>query len=174
MRRLEKFFPPGYEYKVELRLAGALWGGTVGVSILWFALDLYLAIERLYQKVSYGNLSNMSGRKVLQEGVWVEAFAELVGWYWELYLPALLFLAIMPLYHYFYYYRDSRSIYVMRRLPGKGITFKSCVQGSALEAGIVLASAVLLYFLYYGIYCYPMWCCGGYSPSSSCSRPEKV
>ena len=41
----------------------------------------------------------------------------------------------------------------MRRLPGKGITFKSCVRGPAFGAGIVLASAALLYFLYYGIYC---------------------
>lgn len=147
MRRLKRFFPPGYEYKGELWLAGILWGGPVGVSVFRFVLSLYLAVGKLYQNVSY-----MDYRKVLREGARVAAYAELVEWYWALWIPAILFLAAMPLYHY-YYYCDTRSIYVMRRLPRRGITFKSCVQGPALGVVIVLATAVLLYLLYYGIYC---------------------
>lgn len=148
MKKLEKLFPPGYEYKGELWLAGLLWGGAAGVSVLRFALGLYVAVGKLYQ-----NLSHMDYRKVLREGARVEAYAELVEWYWALWIPAILFLAAMPLYHYFYYYRDTRSIYVMRRLPRRGITFKSCVRGPALGVVIVLVTAVLLYLLYYGIYC---------------------
>lgn len=147
MKRFKRFFPPGYEYKGELLLAGLLWGGTAGVSVFCFALHLYVAVGKLYQNVSYTDY-----RRVLREGARVVAFAELVEWYWALWLPAILFLAAMPLYHY-YYYRDTRSIYVMRRLPRRGITFKSCVQGPALEMGIILVTAVCLHLLYYGIYC---------------------
>ncbi len=154
MRRYERLFPPGYEYRAELWLTGILWGGAAGVSALRFAMELYAAVGKLYQRVRCMDLSYISYRMVLREGARVEAFAELAGWYWALYLPVLLFLAVMPLYHYFYYFRDARSIYVMRRLPGKGITFKSCVRGPALEACIILSSAALLYFLYYGIYCW--------------------
>ena len=149
MRRFEKFFPPGYGYRAELGITGVLWGGAVAVSALRYGVELYLAVERLYREVGSGDFGN---RRILRDGVWVEAFSELAGWYWMLSLPVLLFLAVMPLYHYCYY-RDTGSIYVMRRLPGKGITFKSCVRGPVLGAVIVLASAVLLYFLYYGIYC---------------------
>lgn len=150
MRRLEKYFPPGYEYEAEVGLAVFLWGGTVCVSVLYFAFELYYAINKLYQSIPYAAVGY---RRVLREGARVEAFAELVEWYWALWLPALLFLAALPLLHYFYYYHDSRSIYVMRRLPQRGVTFKSCVRGPALGAGIVLGAAVLLYVLYFGIYC---------------------
>lgn len=149
MRRLEKLFPPGYEYETEVWLAVFFWGGTVGASAIYFAVYLHGAIEKLYQHAPYVSIGF---RRVLREGARVEAFAELVEWYWALWLPAFLFLAVMPLIHYIYYYRDTRSIYVMRRLPRRGITFKSCVRGPALGAGIVLATAAFLYLLYFGIY----------------------
>ncbi len=145
MRGLEKCYPPGYAYRGEMGIAGILWGMAVGSGAVYFLQALYSAIEKLYHYVDY--------RRVLREGVRVVPFTELVEGYWALFVPVLVFLLVMPLYHYAYYCRESKSIYVMRRLPQRGVTLKSCVRGPVLCAGLVLTSAVIFYFLYYGIYC---------------------
>ncbi len=141
MKRLEGYFPPGYEYRREAGLTGALFG--LGA---FFSLRF---LGALYNAVS-------DAQRMLQESVMRESvsrgrvyFAELAAGYWAFYVPAFLFLLVMPLFHYLYFYRETRSIYVMRRLPRRGVVFKSCVQGPLIEAGTVLASAVSLYLLYY-------------------------
>lgn len=150
MRKLKKLFPPGYEYRAELKIGGLLWGGTVCISGLYFFPNLHRAINHLFQYELYvGYKGEPPGR------VRMEAFEELVEWYWALWLPVIFFWAAMLLCHYLYYYRDTRSIYVMRRIPRRGAIFRSCVPGSVLGAGITLVTAVLLYLLYHQIY----WLC---------------
>ncbi len=150
MRRLEKLFPPGYEYEAELRLAGLLWGAAVGISLVCFACNLYYAVDKLYRAVPYGDTGY--GR-VLREGARVTAFGELTLWYWALWLPLLLFLIVMPLLHYHYYYRDAKSIYVMRRISRRGAVLVSCVRGPGLGVCLAMGTALLVYALYFGIYC---------------------
>lgn len=150
MRRLEGIFPPGYEYRTELGLAGALWGTAAGASAVGFAIKLYDAIDKLYQAVP---LADGGYRRLLREGARVEAFAELMQWHWALWVPALVFFIALPLLHYGYYYGGTRSIYVMRRLPQRGTVLRSCVLGPALGIGIAIMTAAVLYVLYYGIYC---------------------
>lgn len=141
-------FPPGYEYRPELKTAGFLWGGTVCVSGLYFFPNLYRAIEHLSKYEFYvGYKGELPGR------VRIEVFEELVEWYWALWLPVFLFWAAMLLCHYLYYYRDTRSIYVMRRLPQRRVIFRSCVPGPALGACMALVTAVLLYSAYHSLYC---------------------
>lgn len=142
-RNLSRWYPAGYEYERELVLAAVLAGiGFCGS--LHFFEELYRETQRLYYHVE--------GERFLREGVIAASFTGLTDWYWFMWLPALAFLAVMPLYHCFYYHRDTKSIYVMRRLPRRGILFKSCVQGPILAAGAVLGAAALLYLLYFGIY----------------------
>ncbi len=150
MRRLEGIFPPGYEYRTELGLAGALWGTAAGVSAVGFAAKLYYAIDKLYQSVP---MADGAYRRMLREGARVEAFAELMQWHWALWVPALVFLTALPWLHYSYYCRETRSIYVMRRLPQRGTVLRSCVLGPVLGIGIAIVTAAVLYALYYGIYC---------------------
>lgn len=140
---LGRWYPTGYEYERELGWAAGLAGiGFCGS--LHFFEGLYRETQRLYYHVE--------GERLLREGVIAASFTGLTDWYWFLWFPALAFLAVMPLYHCFYYHRDTKSIYVMRRLPRRGILFKSCVQGPLWSAGAVLGAAALLYLLYFGIY----------------------
>lgn len=80
------------------------------------------------------------------------SFRQLVSNHWALYVPFVLFLTAMVVYHYTYYYRETRSIYLMRRLPGRGAVLKSCAAGPLLGLGIAGVGLALLYLLYYGIY----------------------
>lgn len=148
VRRLEKLFPPGYGYREEIKAAWLLRGLTVFISGLHFFTNLNRALARLRLYEYY-----MGFGEELPEGIRVEAFAEVAGWYWALWLPVFCFWAVMPLCHYLYYYRGTRSIYVMRRLPRRGVTLGSCVPGPALGAGVSLVAALLLYLSYYGVYC---------------------
>lgn len=138
-----KYYPVGFEYKKELRWVMFFWGLELAGS-LYFFIELSREVQSLYHYVN--------GERFLRQDRIAASFLELADWYWAGWVPMLIFLFVMPLYHYFFYYRDTKSIYVMRRLPRRGVTFKSCVQGPLLSAAAVLASAFLLYLLYFGIY----------------------
>lgn len=142
-RNLARWYPAGYEYERELGLTAALAGLGLAGSLHFFE-ELYRETQRLYYYVER--------ERFLREDVIAASFTGLTDWYWPLWIPALLFLLAMPLYHCFYYYKDTKSIYVMRRMPRRGILFKSCVQGPLVAAGAVLGAAALLYLLYFGIY----------------------
>lgn len=145
MERFAKYFPPGFEYRKEIGLAGGLFGLAAAFSLRFFG-KLYVVISRAEH---LGQTGETPVPRV--------SFAELAAGYWALFIPVLAVLLLMPLYHYIYYYRETKSIYVMRRLSRRGVTFKSCVQGPVLEAALVLLSAALIYLIYYGIYRLCIW-----------------
>lgn len=139
----EKIFPPGYEYEWERNSAVLLLGTGVGLSLLFYR-RLHQAAEVLYEYTDR--------RRVLRKDAVAVSFQQLVENHWGLYVPLLLFLTAMMIYHYIYYYRETRSIYLMRRLPRRGVVFKSCVMGPLLGFGVAVVILMLLYLLYYGCY----------------------
>lgn len=139
----EKLFPPGYEYEWERNSVVLLFGIGVGLSLQFFG-RLYQAAEVLYEYTDR--------RRVLREDAIAASFGHLVTGHWGLYVPLVLFLTAMMIYHYSYYYRVTRSIYLMRRLPRRGVVFKSCVMGPLTGLGMAAVVLALLYLLYYGIY----------------------
>lgn len=137
------FFPPGYAYESELSSAIILLGIGAGLSLSFFR-NLYRTVEALYEYENH--------RRVLRENAVAASFGHLVTGHWGLYVPFVLFLTAMMIYHYFYYYRETKSIYLMHRLPRRGVLLKSCVKGPLLGLGIGAVALAALYLLYYGIY----------------------
>ncbi|MDE7223066.1 MAG: hypothetical protein K2O34_04715, partial [Acetatifactor sp.] len=76
----------------------------------------------------------------------------LVTGHWGLYVPFVLFLAATMVYHYFYYRRETKSIYLMHRLPRRSVMFASCIKGPLLGMAIGAVALAALYLLYYAIY----------------------
>lgn len=139
----ENYFPPGYAYESERNIAIILLGTGAGLSLSFFG-DLYRAVGVLYEYQNH--------RRVLRENAVAASFGHLVTGHWGLYVAFVLFLTATMIYHYFYYCQETKSIYLMRRLPQRGVLFKSCVKGPLLGLGIGAAALAVLYLLYYGIY----------------------
>lgn len=139
----ESCFPPGYEYEKERNAAILLLGIGITFSLQFFR-SLYQTWEALYVYTDRA--------RVLREDAVAAPFGKLVTGHWGLYVPLLMFLAAMAGYHYLYYYRDTRSIYLMRRLPGRWTVLKSCAAGPLLGMGLTAVILSLLYLMYYGMY----------------------
>lgn len=139
-----KHFPPGYEYEMERNTAGLLLGIGAVLSLQYFA-RLKDAYEMLYY------VDRIHG-KTVRPGAVAVPFRTLAFPYSGLFLPYFLFLAIMMVYHYLYYHRDAKSIYLMRRLPGRCVLVKSCVQAPLLGMAAGALSMAVLFLLYYGLY----------------------
>ena len=143
--RLKELFPPGYPYEKERGMAAVLLAGGV-IGSLGFFQRLHGVWEGLYY------LDRSAGEKLLCPGEKVASFLQLSVGYMGWFLPFYLFLAVMVVVHYRYYCRDTRSIYLMRRLPGGGVFHRSCVQAPLLGMGVGVVVQGMLSWLYYGIY----------------------
>ncbi len=146
LREPEGLYPPGYEYKKERNSAVLLLAIGVVLSFQFFG-NLYHVVRALNAYRDYG-MSRALGEGALE----LPSFGRLVTGHWGLYVPCFLFLTAMMIYHYFYYSHETRSIYLMRRLPERGVLIRSCVQGPLLGMGLGAAFLGGLYLLYYIIY----------------------
>jgi hypothetical protein len=59
---------------------------------------------------------------------------------------------LLAVYHYLYHWRGSRSIYLMRRLPGRGELARRCLTVPAVMIVVCLLTAVVLTLIFYTFY----------------------
>lgn len=142
----ESGFPPGYEYW-ERERNGAVFLLAIGAVLsLRFFGRLYQMVKGMYLYVGKERVLREDAREMLIP------FSGLMQGHWRLYVPLLLFLAAMVLFRYLYYFRETRSIYLMRRLPVRGVLMASCLWGPLFGMAAGAAVFGLLQLLYYGIY----------------------
>lgn len=140
----ERFFPPGYEYKKEWYAAGLLY--VLGIaSNLQFIGRLREALASLYY-IDYTN------GKTLRAGVVADSYFQVLGNCPGFLLPFYLFLIALIFLHYAYYLRETKSIYLMRRLPDRKVLWKSCLQAPLMGMGLGTAGILVLYLIYYVVY----------------------
>lgn len=143
MGKLDRFYPPGYEWREELYSVGILW--ALAFFLSWtYLFQLHRMTGRLYYF--------QGGQRLLHPDAVAEPFVKVVSMSWTGFAAPLLFLALMVIWHYFSYWRGTKSIYLMRRLPRRGVVFASCVKGPAVCAVAVVLAAAALYVLYLGLY----------------------
>lgn len=143
--RLRKLYPPGYEWREELISAAVLFG--LAVLLSWrYLFRLGRMTWNLY------TYDYTYEKRLLRPDALAEAFSELIhGSFWGFLLP-LVFLAVMVIMHYIYYWKHTKSIYVMRRLPKRGVVFLSCIKGPVLCVALLVFAAGVLWMLYLGLY----------------------
>ncbi len=142
--QLWQWFPPGYEFVWERNTAAVLLALPVVLSLRYFG-KLREAVEWLYY------VDGDRGRVLRPDGA-AKPFLELAGEYGGLFVPYFLFLAIMAAFHYAYYHRETKSIYLMRRLPRRSVLVASCVRAPLLGMAGGAAAEAVLGLIYYGIY----------------------
>lgn len=142
--KLEKLYPPGYAYRWELAVTAGLTLAAIFFSVR-FLVRLDNAVTALYY---YGP----AGERQLCPGAVIEPFHGIARGSWQAFwLPALSQAAI-AVSHYCYYYRSTRSIYLMRRLPQRGLVLRSCLASPLLCLGLLALVTGVLWLLYLGCY----------------------
>ena len=142
--QLRKLYPPGFEWREELISAAVLFG--LAVLLSWqYLFRLGRMTHNLYTYDRYGE-------RFIRPDAWADSYSELIqGSFWGFLLP-VVFLAVMVIWHYISYWRQAKSIYVMRRLPKRGVVFFSCIKGPVLCVALLALAAGILWILYLGLY----------------------
>lgn len=143
MEKLKKLYPPGYP----------VWGELVGVSILLgmaliFNIQFLFRLTRMLQTLLYVE----GGERILVPGARAQSFTQLTDRCWTGFVLAFVFLAIMAVERWLYYWSPAKSIYVMRRIPKRGVIFASCVKGSVLWSVLFGLLELVLFGLYLALY----------------------
>lgn len=141
----KKYFPLGIEYGREMM---AFWIG-VGISVLYSTGFLweYRNARSLLFEWDYS-----MGQSVMIQGVRMEYFANLIFGRFAGFLVMTGAMLVLMVYHYFYHYMDTKSIYLMKRLPNKRELLRRCLFAPVLGIGICVLCAVLLWGIYFWIY----------------------
>lgn len=145
--RIDRLFPPGYDYQKTCRRLLLYWGLATGYSFLFF-MRYHSAYERLYVWV-FRDGKNV---RVLRDAAKIEPFWELAGSYFVLFFILCIMLVFEAALQYFSYQEGSRSILLIKRLPDKTYLFRTCLLGPLLGMGIVLLTAAVLALIYYAVY----------------------
>lgn len=139
------YFPVGYEYQMEIRLLQVWLIGSIICSFSFF-YRYYLAYQKLfiYQPVTQ--------KWALKDGVFMEKFSVLSDGIFQGFFLGFLFLGVLAFWHYWYYYQESKSIYLIRRLPDRWYCLKSCIYIPVIVGILFLVWIVVLNFLYFRFY----------------------
>lgn len=141
--RLERLVPPGFALRFELQFFIT---GLV-CSALYSALYLLrLANAR------NGLFAYTTDGYILLPDAQMPAFAELLedsfSWFGVMAVMTLFFVG----WHYAYHWQGSKSIWLMRRLPDRWVLHRRCLILPALELAACALCALVLFWLYFGLY----------------------
>lgn len=153
--KIAKLCPPGFDYRTEQSSNGLLFGFGLGMSFpfLFRLRDAYDELFMLFRDLEQGQTEPVY--RINPDAV-ATPFVELMVGYWWWFLPWLIALVVCVIVHYTYYYRETKSIYVMRRLKKSGVILKSCVEAPLVQLILGLFIAVAVYFWDYILYLWVM------------------
>ena len=148
---LSRYAPLGINVRSE-------WQGYVaGLAVATVYSMIYLlryfnARENLYEWT-------LKGRELI-EGAMMPDFAELMDGTLLVFLAIALTMMGLVIYHYIYHRLDTKSYYVMRRLPSRWELHRRCLTLPVTGLLICGAAALIVTLIYYWIYmgCTPEEC----------------
>lgn len=148
---LSRYAPPGINVRSEWQ--GYVAGLTVAVAYsMIYLLRYFNAREYLYEWT-------LKGRQ-LREGAVMPDFAELMDGLLLVFVAIALTMIGLAVYHYIYHRIDTKSYYVMRRLPNRWELHLRCLTLPLAGLLICGAAALIVIAIYYWIYmgCTPEEC----------------
>lgn len=133
--RWDKLVPPGMDGRRETRrLAAGLAAG-----LAWNAAAFLIPFYQDYERLMWGRAYFDPFDRLLSGAL--IPFVLLAGW-----------MAALVLVHFLSYYQESRSIYLMRRLPDRWELWRRCLLLPLAGLAAVLALAAGLSVLYFRLY----------------------
>lgn len=149
--RIGRLCPPGFDFSSEWKSNGLLFGIGIGMSFQ-FLTRLQDAYDRLFAWYQNLDLGQKEPVYQIREGAIAPSYVELMEGYWWWFLPWIVALFGWGIAHFLYYYRETQSIYVMRRIKRSGVVLKSCILAPIMQLLLGLCVAATVYFVDYGWY----------------------
>ena len=141
---LSRFVPLGLDGEKEKQWIFLGWGLSSFIAVLHFMNQFNDALSRLYNHM-------LGGRRLIQGAV-MAPFSELVLGCEFGFVLMCLALCLLALYHYRCHSIDSKSIYLMRRLPRAEELHIRCLGLPVMGAAGAMAILGLLTVLFYIVY----------------------
>lgn len=146
--KITRYVPLGIALKPELGFIGAGMGGSLVYS-------LSFVVRYLNARITLYEWRKGEGGKMIKQlsaGAVMPDFAGILED--ALYGFGILSLCMLlvALYHYFYHYQESKSVYLMRRLPDRWEWHRRCLTLPAAVMVLCLLTALLLLLIFFGIY----------------------
>ena len=151
-KKIEKQLPPGIEVEKELK----------AIVCGFFAAVIY-SMSFIYKYIDARNslfVYRYGKEKTIMEGAVMPPIEELLENTMDGFLVFLMVMCLLILVHYMSYYRDSKSIYLMRRLSDKWELYRRCIVVPVVAIFIAIITATACLVLYFRIYLYftPVQC----------------
>lgn len=136
--------PPGTDGQKAFRLFLGLGIAGFCYSSMHYFLSLAAAISKLYHVVNR--------ERVLIPEMMMPSFGQVIrgSFFWI--LPLLVYALAYALGNYVSFFRESRSIYVMKRLPDRTETFRRCTAIPLFGIGLAGLGALLLLSIFCLLY----------------------
>lgn len=143
-KTIEKYLPPGVDSGVELKaIAFGLFAAVVySLSFVYKYID---ARKQLFV-YKYGKV------KIIMEGAVMPKFTVILNDTMDGFLAFFATMLILMVMHYASYYKDSKSIYLMKRLPDKWELYRRCVVVPLVAIVVQIITGAVCLLFYYGIY----------------------
>ncbi len=147
--------PPGRSAGNSYMIAGAVAIILMFVRSVSFPMRLNTAIDRLYRaySVTYSDsIRFYPEKKILIDGAMMPKPEELLEncftGFWVLIIAAIASIA----FNYLYFAGESKSIYLMKRLPKRHEIHKMCLSGPIIMLLAGIAIMMLIAYAYYRMY----------------------
>ena len=132
---------------MKLHMEKTVWGLGLGASLIYSGIFLVRFADACGELYGYQGME-----QVLIEGARMERFRVLLGNGLAGFAITALVMLLFSIYHYLYHFQDSKSIYLMRRLPRRWELLRRCLTLPVAAAVLSLAAAMVMQGFYFGIY----------------------
>lgn len=139
---ISRYAPPGFNVKAEIHFF------ITGLA----AAAIFSSVFFLQYKLSLDALYIDQVKKTLIPGIVMDDFSEILGIYLYGFFILALCMAGMIIFHYSYHHKDSKSIYLMKRLPDRSELHKRCLILPISASLLSLLTAFIIMLIYFGVY----------------------
>ena len=142
--RFERFAPPGTDTALEIRRFRLLIFLVIAYALCVFTVSYLNARSSLFEIYL--------GERVIREGAVMEDFREVLSFSFAGFAVVAAMAVAQAVRFYAGHYRESRSIYLMRRLPDRMELHRRCLTLPVAQLVIGAATAFILLLIFYLIY----------------------
>lgn len=143
-KTIDMQLPPGVDSRIELRAIalGLLAAVVYSLSFVY----KYIEARNTLFVYKYGKV------KTIMEGAVMPKFSILLKDTMDGFLVFFVVMLFLIFMHYMTYYKDSKSIYLMKRLTDKWELYRRCVVVPFVAIIVQILTGAACLMLYYGIY----------------------